>query len=178
MGFSEILQAKIDARRFGASPIRTAVETLRQQALNRDRLVDEAVSGMADRLALDPVFAAAFGAHPKAEFVWAADNPEVSSFSFDGPAGTFAVTVLHSRAFNDREARTSLRLEIRPAWALSKALGCGIRYAEATPVEADADDLPGFLEAVEDMLAEFLADVYTCGEAEKFLPGLQRRGGA
>ena len=88
----------------------------------------------------------------------------------DAPIGTVFVWVVERSRLDGRSVRT-LALRIMPDWPLANALGCGTFYAEATPVESDIADLPGFLVAAEDMLAEFLADVLISPLADRYLPG-------
>jgi hypothetical protein len=168
-----MLRTKINARRAHGSQVTATAEQLRQQAFERVRDVHDAVAEMATRLAQDPIFAAGFGATPKPAFKWSAETPQLSSIEVDGVVGYFVVQTCCESASQGKAERVSLTLRICPEWALTKVLGCGWLYAEATPVEGDADDLSGFLVVVEDMLAEFLADVVVSPAADKFLPGLR-----
>jgi hypothetical protein len=171
MNFSTSLQSKIAARHVHGSSVMTVADTLRQQAFDRIKPLHDAVFAMAERLAVDPIFAAGFGDEPDVEFRWNVISPSLCSLIVSGPVGSFRVQVSHRPAFLKHAARTSLKLNISPSWALAKMLGCGHFYATATPVEGDAEDLSGFLVASEDMIAEFLADVVTRGDVDKFLPG-------
>jgi len=177
VSFTDSLRAKIAARRSNGSSVRAVAEALRQQAFERIRPVPEAVVGMAERLASDPVFAAAFGVAPKPVFSWSAETPNLSTLKFDGTVGSFYVVITTIPGLPELQPKTVLQLHIWPDWSLAKMLGCGrSRYAEASPVEADIGDIAGFLVAVEDMLAEFLADVFVCDAAGKFLPGVEDTG--
>lgn len=173
MSFGDILRAKVYARRKKASTVEATATTLRDQAFDRHRDIYDAVVGMAGRLAQDPIFAAGFGTMPNAEF-----NHEIDGLGEDiridvqGPVGSLSVIIDEQPATSLRPAQTLLRLRIKPAHDLCGALGCGWTYAEATPVTGTTADVSGFIVAVEDLLAEFLADVVVSPVAAKFLPDL------
>ena len=173
MSFGDLLRAKVDARRRTGSTVGAAARTLRDQAFDRHRDTWDAVAGMARRLAQNPVFAAGFGTVPEVEFRHEVDSlGEDIRIEVQGPVGSFSVVIAERPATPWRPAHTELRLRIKPAYELCDALGCGWTYAEATPVTSTTEDVPGFLVAAEDLLAEFLADVVMSPVVARFLPGL------
>lgn len=173
MSFSDLLREKVEARRLHGSAVRVAAETLQEQAFERIRAVHDAVADMTARLARDPVFAAAFGSRPTPTFRWSADNPRISSLEVKGPVGSFKIKVHDLSEFSRESVGKKVWLQIQPDWAVATEIGSGYIYADATPVEGDTTDLAGFVVAVEDMLAEFLADAMVSPAGHRFLPGLE-----
>ena len=169
MDFSALVQAKIAARSRGASTVGVAVEMLRQQAFERIRPLHDALAEMVNRLAEDPIFAAAFGPSPTLELQWAKDAAERITLSFRGPVGEVSVMAVRWDV-PGRADRIQCELFICPEISLQGPLGCGWRYGEATPVCGELEDTQGFVVATEDMIAEFLADIAVSPVAGRFLP--------
>src|SRR5206468_1519734 len=92
MSFSDLLSAKIAARRKTGSGVKAAAQTLQDQALERVRDVYDAVVEMTGRLAEDPAFAAGFGKTPAVHFEWLPDAfGGWSTLRVGGRVGTFIV---------------------------------------------------------------------------------------
>ena len=174
MSFSDLVQAKLDARRRGEAPIQATAATLRQQALERIKPIYNAVETLVTYMSKDALFAAVFDAFPKVEFQWEATFPMISTIQVDGKAGFFHINVQQREAFG-REAWSELRLRVVPDLEIMAIIGGGRSYASANEIKADARDISGFLLMVEDTIAELLADIAISPAGGKYLKGCSDR---
>ncbi len=167
MNFSDLIQAKLEARRRGEAPIQATAAVLREQALDRIRPIYDAVEKMVIYMAEDPLFAAVFDTSPKIEFQHEAPSSTTSSILVEGKAAFFLINV-HQREGMGRDPWTELTLQIAPDVDIMTAVGGGHTYASANEIKADARDIAGFLLMVEDMIAELLADIAVSEVGEKY----------
>ena len=158
MSFSERLRTKLEARQRGEAPIQATATALREQALSRTRPIQEAVARLVMYMAENPFFAATFDASPNIEFLWEPIVPSISTIQVKGKAASFNINVRrHEHSAED--PWTELRLELVPHPKTRAAICCGLSYAGADEIKADARDLMKFLSMVEDAIAELLADI-------------------
>ena len=170
MSFDDLLRGKIAARRGAPSAAAQAEALLRQRALDRIRPLHEAVVGMVERLGRNPVFAKAAGARPEVVLGPVDLELHAAFLSFQGTTGIFRFTVHHPNRHGDVLGDAHIEFGIDPDLAIRRALQCGLSYAETIPVRGTMADVPGFIVAVEDMIAEYLADLCASPLGDKFLP--------
>jgi hypothetical protein len=171
MDFDELLRSKIAARQSTRSAAALSEELLRQRALDRIRPLYDAVVEMAGRLGRNPVFARAVGGRPKVVLSPVKSDPNFAALVLHGETGIFRFVVHHSRGNPDDtpgDSRTEFAID--PDLPVRRALRCGWTYAESIPVHGTMNDVAGFIVAVEDMIAEYLADLCTSPLGHKFLP--------
>ena len=175
MPFARELDAKLHSRRTSQS----AAATL-QQATSPDRQPDvvrtvEAVSAMAARMALHPVFCAMVGPAPEVMVRKSDMTPDKAVITFSGRAAMFTVSMpippATARPDTWPGSRLQLLLMIIVDGNLGREIGCGQFYAGETQVQGTLDDLDAFIVDAEDMIGEFLADAVSTRTGAALLEG-------
>lgn len=153
--FSERLRRKIRERREGTSPAAAAAE--RAEAERRAALapVRAALEGLWARLADEPVFARAFGRRPDITAEPPASD-ELGVLRVRGAVASVTVFVLRR---HERLLKHDVEVCLVPDYRICEALGCPPRYGSPPCLFGKLDDLDRLMAAVEERLAEFLAEV-------------------
>jgi hypothetical protein len=158
MAFSDELDAKLEARRIGYSPVMSllwAKDPARHPEMARFK---QAVEGMVMRMSTHPVFATLVGDCPEVAMSRSQYTDGMIRVAFEGHVANFVCNVGRG-LIAAPSTPFELNLMIMMRKDISHALCSSDFYGGDIAVRGNIDDVDGFLAAMEDMVAEFLADV-------------------